>query len=88
MDFYDRIKIAAEIGFDAVEFWDPVGKDTKRIGKLAAENNIAISVCTLNAPWNNRINGPLREVIENTRRSLELAKHMGCASLIALAGDV
>lgn len=38
MDFYDRIKVAAEFGLDAIEFWDPVGKDVSKIGRLAAEN--------------------------------------------------
>ena len=35
MDFYDRIACAADLGFKAVEFWDPTVKDASRISRLA-----------------------------------------------------
>lgn len=88
IDFYDRIKIAAELRFDAIEFWDPSGKDTKKIGRLAAENNISVSICCLSDPWFNRINSPASQMIKNVTESIKAAKDMGCNSLIALSGEV
>jgi len=88
MDFYDRIKVAAEIGFDAIEFWDPVGKDIAKIGRLAAENNISIAICCVKNAWITRMNFPSLIVEKNITESIKLAKEMGCCSLIALSGDV
>jgi hydroxypyruvate isomerase len=88
IDFYDRIKVSAELGMDAIEFWDPVGKDTARIGRLAVENKIAIAVCCVKDAWKIRMNFPSSEVIKNVRESIKIAKDMGCNSLIALSGDI
>lgn len=88
LDFYDRIKAAAEIGFDAIEFWDPEGKDMKKIGRLAAENSIAVAVCCAKNPWSNRINSDASAVIGNITESMKLVKEMGCTSLIVLAGEI
>ena len=87
-DFYDRIKIAAELGLDAIEFWDTDGKDVSKIGRLAAENNIKVAVCCVKGAWTNRMNFPAPLVIENIRESVKLAKEMGCKSLIGLSGDI
>src|SRR4030042_978217 len=86
LDFYDRIKVAAELDFDAIEFWDPVGKDIARIGKLAAENKIAVSICCTKDPWGQRMNAPASVVLANVRESVQIAKDMGCHAIIALAG--
>ena len=51
-DFYDRIKIAAELGYDAIEFWDPMGKDISKIARLASENKIAVAICCLKSERN------------------------------------
>lgn len=88
LDFYDRIKAAAELGFDAIEFWEPAGRDVSRIGRLAAENNIKVAICCVQNAWEKRVNMPADLVVKNVAESVRLAKEMGCNSLIALSGDV
>lgn len=88
IDFYDRIKAAAELGLDAVEFWDPAGRDVSKIGKLAAESKIKVAICCVRAAWTVRMNFPAPQVVENVTESIKLAKEMGCNSLIALSGDI
>jgi len=87
-DFYDRIKIAAELGYDAIEFWDPNGKDIRKIARLASENHIAVSICCVKDAWNLRMNFPQDQVVKNIEESIEIAKELGCPSLIGLSGDV
>ncbi|MHB1483466.1 MAG: hydroxypyruvate isomerase family protein [Saccharofermentanales bacterium] len=87
-DFYDRIKIAAEQGFDAIEFWDPDGKDIGKISRIAAASDIAVSICCVNKAWDLRMSFPGEIVIENIRKSISIAKELGCSSLIGLSGDV
>ena len=88
IDFYDRIKVAAELGLDAIEFWDPVGKDIAKISRLASENKIAVAICCVQGAWTNRMNFPAPLVVKNVAESTRLAKEMGCNSLIALSGDI
>jgi len=87
LDFYDRIEAAAELGFDAIEFWDPVGKDVARIGRLAAKHKVAVSICCARDPWGKRMNAPASVVTANVRESMQVAKDMGCHALIVLAGN-
>lgn len=88
LDFYDRIQAAAELGCNAIEFWDPVERDTARIGKLAAQYGLSVAICCLKNAWSNRVNGPVAQLLPNLVESARIAKDMGCHSLIALSGDV
>ena len=88
LDFYDRIQAAAELGCNAIEFWDPAERDTARIGKLAAQYGLSVAICCLKNAWSNRANGPVAHLLPNLVESARIAKDMGCHSLIALSGDV
>ena len=88
VDFYDRIKLAADAGLDAVEFWDPSGRDCAKIGSLAEKNGVKVAICCANDPWNNRINGEPGRVLKNVAESMKKLKDMDCPSMIVLAGDV
>lgn len=88
VDFYDRIKLAADAGLDAIEFWDPSDKDCARIGALAQKNNLKVAICCANDPWNNRINGAPGVVLPNIKKTVPMLKDMDCNSMIVLAGDI
>lgn len=90
VDFYDRIQVAADLGYDAVEFWDPVGKDTARIAKLSAQHNIPVAICCVQNAWDDlyRMSEDPARVLKNVTESAKIAKDMGCKSLIGLSGDV
>ncbi|HHY82125.1 MAG TPA: TIM barrel protein [Clostridiales bacterium] len=88
LDFYDRIKAAADLGYDAVEFWALEGKDVNKIGRLARDNNIAVSICCAKGAWSCRMNSQADDIIKNISESIKLAKDMGCNSLIVISGDV
>lgn len=86
-DFYDRIKVAKDVGLDAIEFWDTADKDVSKIGNLATQNNIKVAICCLKNAWEKRLNSSAENVRENVIESIKLAKEMGCNSLIGLSGD-
>ena len=88
LDFSERIRVAADLGFDAIEFWDPVGKDVAGIAKTAAQAGVAVSICCVKNAWQLRMNAPAEAVIANVRESIQVAHELGCPSLIALSGDL
>ena len=87
VDFYDRIAIAADLGFDAIEFWDPTGKDIPRIARLAAQHHIAVSICGMLDGWAKCVDAPGGAFIDSTRRTVEIARDLNCHSMIALTGQ-
>lgn len=88
ISFYDRIAIAKELGFDAIEFWDPSQYDVKRIAKEAQRVGIPIAGCTLKQNWTYRLNFPYEVVLQNVKESIEYGKELGCMTFIGLSGDV
>ncbi len=88
VDFYDRIPLAADLGFQAVEFWDPDGKDLKRIARLASQNGLVVATCCLHESWKVRLNAPASMVTEIICQSIDIAQELGCSSLIGLTGDL
>lgn len=87
VDFYDRIKIAAEIGFAAIEFWEVETKDISKIARLSSQNNIPVAICCANDVRTTRMNLSSNIVVKNMVKSIEIIKEMGCNSLIVLTGD-
>jgi hydroxypyruvate isomerase len=85
IDFYDRIAIAAESGYDAIEFWDPKGKDVRRIARLSAQNHIPVSICSMLDGWTDCVDSP--GFVDSARRTVELARVLDCHALIALTGQ-
>ena len=88
LDFYDRIKLAADAGLDAVELWDPTVYDCDRIGKAARDAGLDVAICCLGDAWGNRLNEEPAAVMENYKKAVPLMKAMGCKSAIGLSGDI
>jgi hydroxypyruvate isomerase len=83
----DRIRIAAEAGFKAVEFWEPAGKDLARLASAAAASRIRIVACTLNESGANKLDQSASQVVANMHRSIAKAQELGCPTLIGLSGN-
>jgi len=88
VDFYDRIKLAAEAGLDAIEFWDPTVRDCDKIGKIARQEGLEVAICCLGDAWGNRLSEEPAAVVANFKNAVPLLKAMGCKSAIGLSGDL
>ena len=85
--FEDRIRMAAEAGFKAVEFWNPSTKNLPGLAAAAASSGVSIVACCLGQSVN-RLDRSPADVVENVRASIAMAQEVGCTTLIGLAGDV
>lgn len=88
MDFYDRIQCAADLGFKAVEFWDPTVKDAARIARLAAANKVAIAMCCMKGIFDITLNCPYPLVAQGAELTARSMKEMGCSSMFILGGSI
>lgn len=87
MDFYDRIKVAAELGFSSVEFWDPETKDVDKLGRIAAENKVKVGMCTINGIFKYALENPYPVLSNAVVETIQHMKAMDCGSMIIFSGN-
>jgi hydroxypyruvate isomerase len=87
MDFYDRVKIASDLGIKAVELWDPQEKDVAKLGAVAASNNVKVIGCTIIGIFKYTLDIPYPVLLKATTETIRLMKEMGCQSLIIFSGN-
>jgi len=87
LDFYDRFAAAADLGFEAVEFWDPAGRDLNRIARLSAQHHLSIAVCCASEAWKYNLSGSGENVTANLEKSIHIVNELGCSGVIVLSGD-
>lgn len=88
VSFYDRIAMAKDLGFDAIELWDPFQYDRKRIALEAQKADLPVVACTLKGSQVNGLNAPCEVVLQNVMDSIECGKELGCMRFICLSGNV
>ncbi|MGI6776877.1 MAG: TIM barrel protein [Acetivibrionales bacterium] len=82
MDFYDRIRLAKESGFDAIEFWGWEGKDLNRIKKLCDENNLVVNAFSGDAQYSLCDDREMSQYIDYIEQSIKAAKVVECDTLV------
>lgn len=87
LDYIDRIKYAADLGYDGIEMWDPTGKNIKKIGQLVSIHNIPVVCCCLKNQWNIRVNSDTDLVLKNLKETIDFTSDMDCKSFILMCGD-
>ncbi len=86
--FLDRIKIAADQGFDAVEFWNWDNKDMPAIKKAVESAGIEVATFQSNR-GGTLINPDFREeFIKGIKESLQMAKEMNTQKLFILTDEL
>jgi hydroxypyruvate isomerase len=86
--FLERVKIAAEQGFDAVEFWNWDNKDMPAIKKTAAESDIKVATFQSNR-GGTLINPAQRnDFISGIQESLEMAVEMDTKKMFILTDEL
>ena len=86
--FLERIKIAAEQGFDAVEFWNWDNKDMPAIKKTA--ENASIEIATFQSNRGGTLINPShrKDFISGIKESLEMANQMNTKKMFILTDEL
>ena len=86
--FLERIKIAAEQGFDAVEFWNWDNKDMPAIKKTA--ENASIEIATFQSNRGGTLINPShrKDFISGIKESLEMANQMNTKKMFLLTDEL
>lgn len=86
MEPLDRIAVAAEIGYDAVEFWNPARIDAEEAVRRAARCGIEVSACC--AFQHRRDHLASDRAVPSITRSIEELGGLGIRRVILMSGDV
>jgi hydroxypyruvate isomerase len=88
LPFVDRIKKAADQGFDAIEFWNWDNKDMAAIKQAAAEAGIKVATFQSNL-GGTLIHPKQREgFVEGIKKSLAKAQEMGVTAMFILTDEL
>jgi hydroxypyruvate isomerase len=86
-DFAERVQLAADAGFETIEFWGAANKNVEKIAVAAKQAGVRVG-CLLAEPglaWTNPTNH--QRILEGLGKSREIALKLGATSLIVVAGD-
>lgn len=85
--FEQRIGLAAQLGFNAFEFWGWENKDIPKIKAAMAEHDIALAVMGA-SPGSSLIKRNVQtELVEGMERTAQVAHELNCRTLIATVGN-
>jgi hydroxypyruvate isomerase len=87
-DLYDRVKIAAEQGFDGVEFWDIDSMDPEKMRYTCEDNHIVIANVNCKGAWENNMSRPCGIIGKNMEISFSRAKELNALNILVLAGEI
>ena len=93
--FAERARIAAELGFPALEFWlpDEQGKDLVALRRVADDSRIQIASMVVNSNAGD-VGGSLVRIhdkakyLKRLRKSIQIAQKLGCKQMITCSGNV
>lgn len=86
--FLDRIKIAADQGFDAVEFWDWDNKDLPAIKKTAQEAGVGVAIFGSKQAGSLINPGDRDALVNGVKESFKVAQEMGTQRLFLLTDQL
>jgi hydroxypyruvate isomerase len=83
--FEERIALAAQAGYPAVEFWSWANKDIAAIKRLCAEHGVKVAGFV---GINKLVNpGDHADMLANLRAAIDVARQLECPTLIATTGN-
>ncbi|REA00903.1 hydroxypyruvate isomerase [Haloferax sp. Atlit-6N] len=82
--FPDRIRRAAEVGADAVEFWGWREKDLDTVTSAVEDADIPLAACTAGGVLTDP--AVAEDAIDTIKESITTANRLGCSTLIVTTG--
>jgi len=86
--FLDRIKKAADQGFDAIEFWNWDNKDMPTVKKTAEEFGIGIATFQSNRGGTLINPNHRKDFVAGIKESLDMANEMNCSAMFILTDEL
>jgi len=86
-DYYDKVKLAAEIGYDGVEFWKTDQFEPSRMRRVCDEYNVRVVTFVCREAWVHNLSCPPRIVLQNIEENLRIASEMNAEFLLLLSGN-
>jgi hydroxypyruvate isomerase len=87
-DLYDRVKIAADQGYDGIEFWDIEAFEANKMRRTCEDNHIRLANVNCVNVWENNMSQPWGIIEKNMEKTFKIADKLNTANILVLAGDV
>lgn len=84
----ERIRIAADYGFDGVEFWDCAKENAKDLGDEAAACGLEVTGCIAKGLFDGHLNRSYCDVKETFLESVKYMADLRCRSVLFFPGNI
>lgn len=86
-DYYDKAKLAAEIGYDGIELWKAAEADPSKMRRVCEESGIRMAAFVCGNAWVCHMSAPPRTVLQNLEENLRVAKELDAEALLLMSGN-
>jgi len=88
MELSDKIKVAADFGFDGVEIWDCAKSNAKKMDNTAVNCGVEIVGCIIKGLFENHLNRDCKQAKTSYLESIAYMKDMGCKNVLYFPGNL
>lgn len=85
-DYYDRVRIAAELGFDGIELWDISQLDVTKLRNVCETSGIRVANYNCLDAWEQNMSLPFGQIKKTVQESLKKGKELDARNMLVLAG--
>ena len=83
--YYDRVKIAADLGYDGVEFWDVNEFDLEKMAAVCEENSIRVANMNCYDAWSMNMCEQTKLILPNMQKTFEAAHTLNAENILVLS---
>ncbi len=84
-DYYDRVKIAAELGYDGIELWDVTSLDPTRLRQVCDDCRIEVANFNCIDAWNQNMCRPSGGVLKNMQKTFQIGRELNARNILVLS---
>ncbi len=86
-DYYDKVKKAAEIGYDGVELWKVSEVDPGRLRKVCEACGVKVATFNCGGAWVYHLSTPSKKMLDNLEVNLRVAVEMDAEFVLLMSGN-
>lgn len=86
-DYYDKVKKAAELGYDGVEFWKVGEIDPSKMRRVCDDCGIRVTTFNCKNAWTYHLSVPPKQVLSNLEENLRIAVELNAEFILLMSGN-
>lgn len=86
-DYYDKVKKAAETGYDGVEFWKVSEIDPQKMRRVCGDCGVRVATFNCGGAWVYHLSSAPKELLRNLEENLAVARELDAEFVLLMSGN-